>query len=381
MIWKWLSRLKGLGRSIRNASVSFFSPDVRRREVLLEETPGKIEQIHREIAEKGFHVANVSPNVAVVRRKNGDRVVLFTKNLEQGSSPEVVEHFFPENWQRFNRSFDSTRHVGQVSVKGGTGRSYMLKTISPFRPIVYNPGEKHLGNTAFTEARILLDLQKKGFEPEVPVAVVLRPGYLPMLVTRFLPGTRMATWEKTLDLQKKIKQAGIRPNDLLPMDQQRLLVRADHIPRTNAVFDSKTQKTHPIDVEFYEYTGNDERRLRRLSDQSRGKLPLQGDPELRTWIDPNQPRTLRTEYRAFVPATKKGRTKEPGKWVPVPEAPDAPWKRHVVFDPQSGRWTLPEQMPDANAIDPRLYRYLEIDRKTGRVGPAKSLVYEIFSKP
>ncbi len=362
-----------MGRRVRNTAVGFFAPDVRRRERLLEELPRKIEQIHRAISEKGFHVAQVSPNVAVVRRKNGDRVVLFSNNLEKGDNPETAEHFFPENWQRFPRLFDSTRAVGQVRVKGGTGRSYMVKTISPFRP------KPNLGNTAFTEARILLDLQKKGLEPEIPVAVILRNGYLPTLVTRFMPGTRMAMWDEALQVQQRIKKEGIRPNDLLPLDQQRLLVRADHVARTNAIFEQKSQKTHPVDVEFYEYNeSRKERKLRRIQSQQLNHMPTQANPDLRTWKTADEGKTHITQYRAYVPGRRKI---ESGKWVPIEEAPDALWKRHVIYDRKSGTWKLPEQIPDANAIDPRLYRYLEINAKTGRVGTAKSLVYEIFSKP
>lgn len=200
-----------MGRSVRNMAVGFFAPEIRRGEILLEQAAVQKQRLRKDLEQKGFHVADVSDNLSVVRRRNGDRIVLFKKNLEREDTPEVPEHFFPENWERFGRKFDSTRAVGQVRVKGGTGRSYMIKTISPFRPPIRNPGDTHKGNTAFTEARILLDLQESGFSPEMPVAVIMRPGYLPTLVTRFIKGSRMASWQDASELQRRLKEKGYNP--------------------------------------------------------------------------------------------------------------------------------------------------------------------------
>ncbi|MDP2717832.1 MAG: hypothetical protein Q8P02_03755, partial [Candidatus Micrarchaeota archaeon] len=147
---RFLQGVRRVGQSVRHAWMGVFSPERLRRERMLVEIQKNRETVARSLREKGFHVADVGKNgnLSVVRRTNGDRIVLFkknllTENLPDGEVPEVPEHFFPENWQRFGTKFDSTRAVRQVMVKGGSGRSYMVKTISPFRPPKWNADATH----------------------------------------------------------------------------------------------------------------------------------------------------------------------------------------------------------------------------------------------
>ncbi len=373
--------------------------------------------IQQAFDEKGFHVADVGGkgNLRMVRRSNGDRIVLFSKNLNDDEQPE---YFFPENWQRSRTKFDSTRAVGQVQVRrqykpeGSDPRSYMIKTVSPFRPFRTRPENKHVGDTAFSEARILLDLQEHGFSPEVPVAVVMRPGYLPTLVTRFIKGSRMASWKEASDLQVRLKEAGYHPHDLFRLDAQRLMALHIKEPNVNAVTVKSEGITHPVDVEFYDVPGyvaqtrrkkkkgdyptrepiTKQEKLRRLSGPSVSR-PLSGyDFHLRRWKPSEFSVPFSVELRAFVPGKKTKKGKEPGQWVPLEEAPDAPWRRFVVFEPYTQRWVLPEhasvQVPDGNGrfqlkpafemADGRLHAFVAVDERTGFVHEAKSLVREIF---
>lgn len=397
--------------SVRNAWLGFFAPERLRRERLLGGIKESREAMQRSFEQHGFHVADVgrNGNLRVVRRPNGDRIVFFAKNLE---SDERLEHFFPENWQRFGTRFDSTRAVGQVMVKGGTGRSYMIKTISPFRPPIRRPGDENKGNTAFTEARILLDLHEQGFLPEVPVAVIMRPGYLPALVTRFIKGADTATWQEAVELQKRLKDRGYVPHDLFRLEEQRLMAHASMPPKVNAVTTRDDKKTHPVDVEFYDVPGvvtqtrrkmrpgdyptreliSKQEKLRRMAGREVFTPLSKYDYRLRRWKPGTPENPFQVEWRAFVPRKKTKRGWHPEKWVPVEEAPKAPWRRFVVFDPVEHRWVLPEKVnvrvlnstarvegrPAFDMADSRFHAFVAVDPRTGAVHEAKSLVREIF---
>ncbi|MBI5226861.1 hypothetical protein HY994_06555 [Candidatus Micrarchaeota archaeon] len=388
-------------------TVGFFAPEVRRREILLEESPIQIEKMRRSIEEKGYHLAKVSSNLSVIRHKNGDRIVLFTNNLETGETPETPEHFFPENWVK--RPFDkvSTREVASVYVKGGTGRSYMVKSISPFRPPLRTIEDTHQGNSTFSEARILLQLQQAGHYPEIPLAIVMRPGYLPTLVTRFIKSAKMADMEQTLKLLTKLKEEGYKPNDLFRRDQQQLMAHFGINPDVNALH-TTDGITHPIDVEFYDVPGKAPRgRTRKIRGEKKTepiknqeKLARFSGPELdtplsrydyqlRRWKpEKEEEQQFQVEWRAFVPGNKK----EPDRWMPIEEAPQATWRQFVVYDRFEKKWVLPENAkmrtlnpetvkietkPAFKMADTRLHRFLQMDGM-GRTQVAKSLVQELF---
>jgi hypothetical protein len=408
---RWVQKFHGVGTGVRNAWVSVFSPNQRRREKLRESMKKSQEVMARSFSEKGYHVTNVGKkgNIQVIRRSNGDRIVLFRKNLEENES---FEHFFPENWQRFGRTFDATRAVGQVSVKGGTGRSYMIKTVSPFRPPIRVQGETHMGNTTFTEARILLDLQADGFSPEIPVAVLMRTGYLPTLITRFIKGARMASWVNTSNLQERLRGKGYKPNDLFRLEEQRLMAFSQKEPNVNAL-ETSDKVTHPVDVELYEVSGESciKKKLIKKGEypvfvpvQKKEKLarferneisrPLSHyDYVLRRWKRSDDVVPFDVELRAFVPGKVVNGRKELDAWVPVEKAPNATWRRFVLYDTFRKQWVLPEHAevhcmdpktkkvvfrPAFSMADGRFHAYVGVDPSSGRVQESKSLVKEIF---
>lgn len=203
--------------------------------------------------------------------------------------------------------------------------------------------------------------------------------------------------------------------DLFRMEEQRLMVVMGQAPNVNAVT-TPDNATRPVDVEFYDVPGDVKQKRRKLqageypvrvSISKQEKLsrltgrdvstPLSKyDYRLRRWKDAKDEPPVQSEYRAFVPERKTGKGQETGKWVPIEEAQNAPWRRFVIYDNSSKRWVLPEnaqklsigketkkirKQPRFNAASGRIHAYLDVDPDTGITHEARSLVHEIFSKP
>jgi len=108
-----------------------------------------------------------------VNRVNGDHLVI----LPGHAFPESTLR--PENWQ-----VEHEREYGRDTaiVKAGT-----------YRLVARQVSNSPDGNTAFTEARILREMLKRGLRTETPLAVYFRDGFNPWLLTSFVKPDANAT--------------------------------------------------------------------------------------------------------------------------------------------------------------------------------------------
>lgn len=137
-----------------------------------------------------------SENITTIRHDNGDRIVLF--NARTDGHP--IDAFLPENWADAV-PLGGTRHAARVT---SMGRTLVLKDIIPTRA----------GNTLFSESRILENIEETGEGIEEPLAVVIRPGHLPVHVTSFVEGTT-ASGADADTVRYRLFQKGITIHDLI----------------------------------------------------------------------------------------------------------------------------------------------------------------------
>ncbi|GEM_PF-6199877 len=211
---------------------------------------------------KGYSVHR-QEKITLVRHRNGDRIVLFNRNLRG----RPVEAFFPEHWTvetNFSQSFQRSRWVAQIRSFGR--RRLFVKDVSQFGGFS-RPRNKQF-NTRFSEARILLELSKQGHSPEAALAVVMRPGYAPVLVTSMLGG-RMATVDEATRLKESLHSSGFQPIDLVNLKKLKVI----GFKKTPSATNAKVSKgvVHPFDAEFYRMRSRkDEVRLRRKNPKKLG---------------------------------------------------------------------------------------------------------------
>ncbi|GEM_PF-3746789 len=143
-------------------------------------------------------------HVRVIRRHNGDRLILFKRNTRG----HPTEMYFPDNWH----SVEPVSHAeGRRVVRTRFGRrSFFVRDISPFR------GEDELtGNTLFSEARILGFLHSKKIPFERVLAVYVSKAHLPLLISSPVAGDVPIFDHRSVPrFKENLKDAGVIQGDV-----------------------------------------------------------------------------------------------------------------------------------------------------------------------